>query len=305
MSDVNGHDAGSGADQTLISIVLPVYNGARFLPESLASVVAQTYRHWELICVDDTSTDATPAILAEWAAREPRIRVIRHEVNKRLPGALNTGFAAARGDLLTWSSDDNHYRPHALETLAERLRVNPALDFVYSDYALMDEDGQITGVSVAPPPEGLITGNDGLPSFLYRRRVYERVGDYAVDLFLAEDYDYWLRVIAAGFTLEPIHEILYEYRRHANSLTDAHRGRTFEAAEKALLRNMPGLIWRYPSVRGAIYLHLASLASWRGQRRGAAYYALLGARYSPREVVLKTRAYVERRLSGSGSSAQG
>lgn len=305
MSDVSGRDTGGAADQPLVSIVLPVYNGARFLPESLASVVAQIYPHWELICVDDTSTDATPEVLAEWAAREPRIRVIRHEVNKRLPGALNTGFAAARGELLTWTSDDNHHRPHALETLVQRLRANPALDFVYSDYALMDEDGQITGLSVAPPPEGLITGKEGLPSFLYRRRVYERVGDYAADLFLAEDYDYWLRVIAAGFTLEPMHEALYEYRRHASSLTDAYRGRTFEAAEKALLRNMPALIRRYPHLRGAIYLQLASLASWRGQRGSAAYYALLGARYSPREVAMKTRAFVERRLGGSGSSAQG
>jgi glycosyltransferase involved in cell wall biosynthesis len=288
----------------LISIVLPVYNGARFLPESLASVVAQTYPNWELICVDDTSTDATPAVLAEWAAREPRIRVIRHEVNKRLPGALNTGFAAARGDLLTWTSDDNHYRPHALETLAQRLRSTPALDFVYSDYALMDEDGAITGVSVAPAPQGLITGKEGLPSFLYRRRVYERVGDYAADLFLAEDYDYWLRVIAAGFALEPLHETLYEYRRHARSLTDEYRGRTFEAAEKALLRNMAGLIRRYPRLRGAIYLQLASLASWRGQRGRAGYYALLSVRYSPREMAMKTRAYVERRLNGSGAPAR-
>jgi glycosyltransferase involved in cell wall biosynthesis len=290
------------SESPLISIVLPVYNGARFLPESLASVVAQTYTNWELICVDDTSTDETPSLLAAWAAREPRIRVIRHEVNQRLPGALNTGFAAARGDLLTWTSDDNRYRPDALATLAQRLQAQPAVAFVYSDYALLDEDGQITGLGVAPPPEGLMTSNNCLPSFLYRRSVYERVGDYAADLFLAEDYDYWLRVIAAGFTLLPTHETLYEYRRHASSLTDGYRGRTFEAAEKALLRNMPGLTQRYPRMRGAIYLQLASLASWRGQRASAAWYALQGVRYSPRAMALKTRAYVERRLGGSSAT---
>jgi glycosyltransferase involved in cell wall biosynthesis len=292
------------AQAPLISITLPVYNGARFLPESLASIVAQTYTNWELICVDDTSTDATPMVLAEWAARDARIRVIRHEVNKRLPGALNTGFAATRGELLTWTSDDNRYRPDALATLAQQLQAEPAVAFVYSDYALLDEEGAITGVSVAPPPEGLITGKEGLPSFLYRRSVYERVGDYAADLFLAEDYDYWLRVIAAGFTLLPIHQTLYEYRRHARSLTDEYRGPTFEAAEKALLRNMPGLTHRYPRLRGAIYLQLASLASWRGQRASAAYYALLGMRYSPGAVALKTRAYVGRRLGGSRAPAQ-
>lgn len=280
----------------LISIVLPVYNGARYLPESLASVVAQTYPHWELVCVDDTSTDATPDILAQWAAREPRIRVIRHETNKRLPGALNTGFAAARGDLLTWTSDDNHYRPQALERLAAQLVDDPALGFVYSDYALMDEDGQMTGLVTPPAPEGLIFAKEGLPSFLYRRSVYERVGDYASDLFLAEDYDYWLRVLASGARMRPLHETLYEYRRHAQSLTDTRRASGIAAAERSLLRNMPALTWQYPHLRGAIYLQLASLCSWRGQRGKAAYYALLGARYNPGALAAKTRAYVMRRL---------
>ena len=286
------------SDEPLISIVLPVYNGARYLQEALASVTAQTWPHWELICVDDASTDATPALLAAWAARDSRIRVLRHERNERLPAALNTGFAAARGELLTWSSDDNRYRPEALATLARRLRDEPALAFVYSDYALLDETGRIAGVKVAPPPLDLVTSADGLPSFLYRRSVYERVGAYATDLFLAEDYDYWLRVIAAGFVLAPLHETLYEYRRHARSLTDAHRGDTFAAAERALLRNRAELTRRYPELRGAICLHLASLASWRGQRLRAARYAAQGMRHSPRAMARQAQAYVARRLRG-------
>ena len=284
----------------LVSIVLPVYNGARYLPESLASVVAQTYRHWELVCVDDTSTDATPGILARWAAREPRIRVIRHATNKRLPGALNTGFAAARGELLTWTSDDNHYRPRALERLVARFQEEPALDFIYSDYALMDADGRITGQVTPPAPEGLIFAKEGLPSFLYRRGVYEHVGDYATDLFLAEDYDYWLRTLGSGCHMRPLHESLYEYRRHAQSLTDTRRDGAFAAAEQALLRNMPALTRRYPHLRGPIYLQLASFRSWRGQRGKAAYYALLGARYDPGALATKTRAYVARRLGAGG-----
>ena len=75
------------------------------------------------------------------------------------------------------------------------------------------------------------------------------MGEYATDLFLAEDYDYWLRVLAAGFTLLPIHQTLYEYRRHARSLTDEYRGRTFATAERALLRNLPRLAWAGRSAR--------------------------------------------------------
>ncbi len=288
------------SETPLISIVLPVYTGARYLPEALASVAAQTWPYWELICVDDASTDETPALLSAWAARDSRIRALRHERNQRLPAALNTGFAAARGELFTWTSDDNRYRPEALATLARRLLAEPALAFVYSDYALLDDDGRTTGLNVAPAPEKLITSIDGLPCFLYRRSVYERVGAHATDLFLAEDYDYVLRVIAAGYTLTPIHQTLYEYRRHARSLTDTYRGATFAVAERALLRNMPDLARQYPEERGAIYLHLASLAAWHGQRLRAIRYAAQGARYHPRAAALKAQAYIKRRLGGRG-----
>ena len=81
----------------VVSIVLPTYNGSTYLGEAIESCLAQTYPAWELIIVDDCSTDATPALLAQYAARDQRIRVIRHEENRKVPGALNTGHAAARG----------------------------------------------------------------------------------------------------------------------------------------------------------------------------------------------------------------
>ena len=296
-------------EQPLVSIVLPVYNSARYLPEALASIVAQTYPHWELLCVDDASTDATPALLADWAAREPRLRVIRHAQNQRLPTALNTGFAAARGDLLTWTSDDNRYHPTALATLVAALEAPQSAtaegaagapaDFVYSDYEVIDEAGRVTETTRAPEPLELVASKVAIPCFLYRRRVYARLGDYAADLALAEDYDYWLRILAAGYTLAPLHQTLYAYRRHARSLTDTARGRTFAMAERALRRNQSALVARYPTLRGAIYLQLAAFASWRGQRGRAAIYALQGARYRPRALARQTQAYLRRRLSGS------
>lgn len=323
--DQPGNQRNQPGNPPLVSIVLPVYNGARYLPEALASIVAQSYPHWELVCVDDASTDETPALLAAWAAREPRLRVLRHAQNQRLPAALNTGFAAARGALLTWTSDDNRYQPTALATLVAALQpsavspvadgtadgaengaadvaeggAEPPLDFVYSDYEVIDAAGQVTETTRAPEPLALVASTVAIPCFLYRRRVYERLGDYAVDLALAEDYDYWLRMLAAGLRLQPLHEPLYAYRRHGGSLTDTARGRTFAMAERALLRNQSALVKRYPTLRGAIYLQLAAFASWRGQRGRAAIYALQGARYRPRALARQTQAYLWRRLSGS------
>ena len=102
----------------LISLVLPVYNGARYLPLALDSIFAQSFTDFELIAVDDCSTDATPAILADYAARHPNMRVLTNQANSKLPASLNNGFRAARGRWFSWTSDDNLLHPDTLEQLA-------------------------------------------------------------------------------------------------------------------------------------------------------------------------------------------
>src|SRR5947209_7128770 len=187
-------------ESPLISIVLPTFNGARYLRESIESCIQQTYTNWELIVVDDASTDHTPAIIAEYVANDPRIRAIRNADNKKLPASLNAGFAEARGEYVTWTSDDNCYRPEALFEMLSYLVQNCSVDFVYSDFSLIDDSGDSAGLGWAAPPEKLAFDSCVGACFLYRRIVAEEVGKYAEDLFLVEDYDYWLRV-AARFQL--------------------------------------------------------------------------------------------------------
>ena len=91
----------------LISIVLPVYNGAKFLCESIDSVINQTYKNWELLILDDCSTDETAKIAQKYVEQDSRIRYYLNEKNLRLPRNLNKGFSLAKGDYLTWTSDDN------------------------------------------------------------------------------------------------------------------------------------------------------------------------------------------------------
>lgn len=279
----------------LISIVLPTYNGASYLRQSLQSCLDQTYPNWELIVVDDASSDETPSIISDFAARDSRIRSIRHAQNRRLPAALNTGFAMARGEFLTWTSDDNRYRTSALEAMATILIEMPHVDFVYADYDVMDEAGRFMQTNVAMPPDQLIQQYYGVPCFLYRRGVYEQLGGYAEDLFLAEDYDYWLRVLLSGYGMYPLHMNLYLYRRHSASLTDLHRGRTFLAAEQALRRNLPRLACMSRSIQGEAYVYLASLATWRRDYRRAGYYTMLASRYAPRLVAAKVGAFLLKR----------
>lgn len=272
-----------GAPGPLVSIVLPVYNGARYLRESLDSCLAQTYDAWELIAVDDASSDGTAAILREYARRDARVRTVRHERNRGLSGALNTGMGLARGQYLTWTSDDNRLKPHALGTLVEALAGDVVA--VYSDYDLINAAGNPTRtVLVADPPMGIIRWQAGIASFLFCRSVWDSIGPYDTSLALAEDYDYWLRILAARLRVGVVRQSLFEYRRHAGSLTDRHTHARLQAAERALLARVADLSGR--EVVGQAWLFLAALAAWQGDRRKAAGYA---ARALPRIPVAASR----------------
>lgn len=246
----------------LVSIVLPTYNGARYLREAIQSCLEQTYSHWELILVDDASTDETPAIIKEYTDLDARIRALRHDHNRKLPAALNTGFAVAHGEHLTWTSDDNRYRPHALATLVAFLEERPDVDVVYTDYTVINEAGQPLRAVQVEEPEALPFRNPIGACFLYRAAVAQKVGAYAEDLFRAEDYDFWLR--AAGvFRLAPLHEDLYEYRLHGASLNMSQSPQCHVASARAQLRNLPRMDWLDDATRARAYL-LAGLRFCQG-----------------------------------------
>lgn len=226
----------------LISIVLPVYNGERFLRESINSILSQTYSNWELLILDDCSTDKTPDICKEYAQQDSRIKYIRNESNLRLPRNLNKGFSLAKGTYLTWTSDDNRYRPNALAVMYSALNKNENVHFAFSSMRIMDaEDNDIEKYIVCQKNIKRIVGFNIVGAcFLYKREVYEAVGDYDHEMILVEDYDYWQRIFMK-FKAIAIPEILYDYRRHDGALTSTMRQEQFNTnLEKMLLKNISG-----------------------------------------------------------------
>jgi glycosyltransferase involved in cell wall biosynthesis len=208
----------------LVSIVLPTYNGSRYLEQSIRSCFGQTYWNWELILVDDCSTDETPAIIERFVREDPRVSSVRHKRNRRLPAALNAGFARSKGEYLTWTSDDNLYEPTALELMVRFLEDNPSTGLVYCDERWIAPDGEDRWLWRKDGPEGLPVENYVNACFLYRRAVYEAVGEYDPTMVLAEDYDYWLRV-AKQFPIAHLSGAApYRYRWHPNSLTCSRIG---------------------------------------------------------------------------------
>ena len=282
-----------------ISVVLPVHNGSRYLDRSVESLVAQTCRDWELILVDDASTDDTPLKIEAWAAADDRIHAIRLAQNRKLPGALNEGFQRARGELLSWTSDDNCYAPNALARMLEVLREKPQVDVVYADYTLVDEEGSPLGVEPVRPREDLVLYNCVGPCFLFRRRVLQQLGGYDEAMFLAEDYDFWLRA-SLEFRLEPLHEPLYFYRRHGGSLSARRSPEISIASQVAVERWLPQAAWLTRTTRGRALEALGLRALLRGDAGTGRQYllrAMLLLRRPPR--FHRCRSYAVDWLLGS------
>lgn len=249
----------------VVSIVLPTYNGAQYIERAIETCLGQTYHNWELIIVDDGSTDDTVGKIERYLGRDRGLRLLRHECNRRLPAALNTGFANAAGKYLTWTSDDNYYRPEAIDEMVAYLEDHPNVDMVYTDCSVIDDAGNIIMRMHVGESETLLSCHHNCigPCFLYRRHVRDVVGEYAEDMFLVEDYDYWLRA-SNSFRLEPYHKDLYCYRIHRKSLSARHAQRVDCMVDRALSRNLRAARVTV-STKAALFFMLAQRARGRGE----------------------------------------
>ena len=274
-------------DNPLVSIVLPTYKRAHVLPHAIRSVLEQSYQNWELIVIDDNSPDDTAIVVPSF--NDARIHYVKNDPNLRLPRALNRGFALAKGDYLTWTSDDNLLAKNAIEKMVNRLKAGNC-DFVYADYYMFSEqnaDGHPLDVhhDKLPGKLQLEKGNHIGACFMYTRKVYEETGEYDPELFLAEDYDYFIRA-SKRFRFCHIPEALYYFRRddatlylsrfaevkasdvlvrYKNQLLNADG--VLAAVVAMLASNIDGLSnpilrWSYPAVRRMSYRLTILYTDW-------------------------------------------
>ena len=209
-----------GMEEYKVSIVLPVYNGEKYLPRAIESILQQTYKNFELIIIDDSSTDKSNQIAKSYAKTDARIRVYKNRENRKLPKSLNAGFHVAKGNLFTWTSDDNILKPEAIETMVRIFEDKPDVDFVYADIIPIDLYGNIKSrVYLNGEVDDIYVFNPVMACFLYKREIHERLRGYNSKLFLCEDYDFWIRTYEKGFEMYHLKERLYYYRVHNASLT--------------------------------------------------------------------------------------
>lgn len=202
-----------------VSIVLPSYNGEKYLCAAIDSIICQSFTDWELILVDDCSTDSTYEIMLQYEKKDGRIYVLHNSINMNLPNSLNRGFEKTSGDYVTWTSDDNTYDKHALQIMYNFLSVHPESHMVCADMRLIDSSGNIIRNAEPYNEDTFFYNNNVGACFMYDRTVLKEIGVYNSNLFGIEDYDYWLRIVCRYGHISHLNIVLYSYRIHEKSLS--------------------------------------------------------------------------------------
>lgn len=243
----------------MISVILPTYNRANWLIESVESIMAQDYKDWELIIVDDCSTDNTGEIVKKLIGKDSRIRYIRNDSNKKLPASLNVGMRHAKGEYITWTSDDNTYKSNAFSVMLKVMEgCSAEIGLVFAEFDHIDKNGKKVGTYKIPNNLNKIYWENIVGcAFLYKRSVIDKIGWYDENKFLIEDYDYWLR-IADCFEIKPIRKSIYNSRIHDNSLSTTRAKEVLQLKHKILKENLNKKI--NDEIRKMIYQELALIS---------------------------------------------
>jgi glycosyltransferase involved in cell wall biosynthesis len=219
-----------------VTVLMPVYNADRYVAEAVRSILDQTFRDFEFLIIDDGSTDRSPEILAEYAGRDGRIRLLRRE-NRGLLATLNELIGLAQGEILARMDADDIAMPRRFERQLAFLRSHPEVVAVGSRAVMIDPDGdelfemcdeqthdEIDGANMRGKGGALLH-----PAVMMRAAAVRSVGGYRTEFHLSEDMDLWLRLAEVG-QLHNIQEILLKYRQHVSS-----RGYVHQSAQDAYL----------------------------------------------------------------------
>jgi glycosyltransferase involved in cell wall biosynthesis len=226
------------------SILTPAYNASAFIRETIESVQAQTWPSFELLIVDDGSTDGTAEIAAGYARTDPRIRVLRQH-NGGAAAARNAAIAVSSGKYFALIDSDDCWTPDYLETQAALFDAHPELDVISAN--AINRGGSVDGRlwreadhSLVPVTlHGLLAAEDSFCVLAaFRREVAERLGGFDGSLRKNEDYDFWIRAAATGHRLAFYGRPLAYYRRRSESLS-SNEAEMLDGILRVLANNRP------------------------------------------------------------------
>lgn len=204
----------------LVSIITPAFNSESFIAETINSVISQTYQNWEMIIVDDCSTDNTKNIIRSFQEKDDRIRLIENETNKGSAYSRNLALRNATGRWIAFLDSDDLWLPEKLEKQIEFMTKNN-YRFSYTKYSEIDENSNDNGIYLSGPK--VITKNKmfaycwpGCLTIMYDAKFVGLI--QTVDIKINEEYALWIKV-SKKTNCYLLEENLAKYRRHSNSLS--------------------------------------------------------------------------------------
>jgi len=274
-----------------MGVVMAVRDGAPFVGEAVESVLSQTFRDWEMVVVDDGSSDDTAQVLSVF--RDPRIRVLRTEGVGR-PAARNLALQALDTPWIAVLDGDDRMAPHRLERQGAFLSEHPEVDVLATAVILVDPEGRAAGRILPPPsheeilrrlPKGNCLPH---PSSVIRSEALRRAGGYRELFPYSQDYDLWLRLAEGGARFASLEEPLTFYRVHPGSASVGRREIQEAYASLARLCRRARLrgereprpssreeLFRLARREGAFHLALGRWHSRNGRWREGTGHALL------------------------------
>lgn len=248
--------------ERLISIVMPVYNAAPFLKEAVDSLLNQSFCDFELIAVDDASTDASLGILLSYD--DPRIVVLKNATNLGNYPSRNKGMSVAKGKYICVMDADDIAMPDRLEIQFRFLETHPEILACGTAYRIIGEDKVYTGVQdYKSIQKTLLINNCFLhPSICFRSNILEKIGMYNENYVYASDYDFLCKIVLTGSVVN-LPDVLMKYRWHSEQITQAHRKEQIKFANVIRRNYQRQMIMRY--LPPGIVCHDYNLAhSWMG-----------------------------------------
>jgi len=283
-----------------LSVIIPVFNGQEFIEESVSSILRQSFSDFELIIIDDGSTDRTLKIIMEMSRHDARMMVFSRE-NKGLVFTLNELLEKSTADLVARMDADDVSLPDRFRTQVDFLENNPDVVLVGSSIQLIDSKGRYLTTLSQPLSnleiqKNLLQGHTCIthPAAMFRREYVMMAGGYRQKFYPTEDLDLWLRLGELG-KIANISEPLLRYRIHQDSISGKNISKQREAAKKScteaeLRRNMPesifeaGAPWRPGEDNKSRYEFFLRYGWWaysNGQMRTSFIYGMKGVRLLP------------------------
>lgn len=207
-------------EEGLVSVIMPAYNSKEFINETIDSIINQTYENWELIIVDDYSTDNTIEIIQNYMANDSRIFLFEQEKNMGTAVARNTAVSKAKGEYLAFIDSDDLWKKEKLAKQLEFMRANN-YTFTSTSYEEVDERGKPTGNIIYSHKvldyNGLLKYNQGNSTIIYNANQLGKF--YIPDIRKRNDFVMWLQVIKKTKYIYGMKEALTQYRVREGSLS--------------------------------------------------------------------------------------